>query len=429
MTAQKKHLIGWRGEFVLVACVTAGLLTTASSRLMAQARATDCNQAAAEPITFVDVPGHPFTPIPTKDGCWIFVSLSNPKAGPPSGVAVLRRAGGTISLVRVIATDGGPAGMVLTHGGKVLIGALDDRIVFLDTARMISGEGEPVLGYFREPEYHGDLGDMKVTTPGAVYVNVTLDDRWLFVSDEWAQRITLIDLQRAQSSGFKDVSVVGAIPTGGLPIAVTLSPDGRYLYTTAEAADKKWGWPMECKQEGQDPSKAKAEYPQGAVVVIDVARAKREPANSVIAKVPSGCSAVRLAISPKGDRAYVTARNAATLLAFDTDKLVRDPEHALIGKVPVGRSPVGVEVADGGRKVVVANSNRFAAANNEKQNLTVIDTAKIASGPAAVVGVIPAGGFPRELRMTADGHTLLVTNATSNTLEVVDLARVPLQSR
>ena len=428
MTAQKKRSPGSSGEFVLAACITAGLLATASP-LMAQASATACNQATAEPITFVDLPGHPFTPIPTTDGCWIFVSLSNPKGGLPSGVGVLRRAGGTTSLVRVIATDDGPAGMVLTHNGKVLIGAMDDRIVFLDTARMISGEGAAILGYFREPEYHGELGEMKVTTPGAVYVNVTSDDRWLFVSDEWAARINVIDLQKAQSSGFKEVSIVGVIPTGGLPIALTLSPDGRYLYTTAEVADKKWGWPNECKPEGQDPNKAKAEYPQGAVVVIDVARAKKDSANSVIAKVPSGCSAVRLAISPKGERVYVTARNADALLAFDTDKLVRDPEHPLIGQVPVGRSPVGVAVADGGRKVVVANSNRFAAAKEEKQNLTVIDTTKIASGPSAVLGVIPAGGFPRELRVTADGQTLLVTNFTSNTLELVDLARVPLQAR
>lgn len=229
MTSQKKRLMSWRGEFVLVACVTACLLTTAPSLLMAQASATACNQPASEPITFVDVPGHPFTPIPTIDGCWIFVSLSSPKGGPPSGVGVLRRAGGIISFVRVVATDGGPAGMVLTHDGQVLIGAVDDRIVFLDTASMISGKGEAILGYFREPEYHAELGGMKVTTPGAVYVNVTSDDRWLFVSDEWAQRITVIDLQKAQSSGFKEASVVGAIPTGGLPIAVTLAPDRRYL--------------------------------------------------------------------------------------------------------------------------------------------------------------------------------------------------------
>lgn len=71
-------------------------------------------------------------------------------------------------------------------------------------------------------------------------MNVTSDDRWLFVSDEWAARINVIDLQKTQSSGFKEVSVIGTVPTGSLPIALTLSPDGRYLYT-AEVADKVHG--------------------------------------------------------------------------------------------------------------------------------------------------------------------------------------------
>jgi DNA-binding beta-propeller fold protein YncE len=148
-----------------------------------------------------------------------------------------------------------------------------------------------------------------------------------------------------------------------------------------------------------------------------------------VAKVPAGCSPVRLAISPKGDRAYLTARNANALLAFDTKKLVHDPGHALIGKVPVGLSPVGVEVVDRGRRVIVANSNRFVAGSKDKQNLSVINAAKVASGAAAVLGLIPAGGFPRELRVTADGRTLLVTNFTSNTLELVDLTRLPLEKK
>lgn len=163
-------------------------------------------------------------------------------------------------------------------------------------------------------------------------------------------------------------------------------------------------------------------------MVVDVAGARTDPAHSVIAKTPAGCSAVRLVISPKGDRAYVTARNSDALLVFDTDKLVRDPEHALIGKVPVGRSPVGVAVVDGGGRVVVANSNRFAAGAGEKQTLTVIDAGRIGAGAEAVLGVVPAGGFPRELRETADGRTLLVTNFTSDTVELVDLARIPITS-
>jgi DNA-binding beta-propeller fold protein YncE len=416
-----------RRAIAMFAVLLAGKVATFQAYAQQSAKPSGCNQPAPEAISFINVPGHPFMPIPTRDGCWIFVSLQNPKNGPPSGVAVLQRNHGTVSLSRVIPTEGGPAGMVLTHDGKLLIGAVDDRLVFVDTSRMISGQRGAVLGYLREPEYHGELGEMKITTPGAVYVNVTSDDGLLLVSDEWAQRITVINLEKARSSGFSADSIIGTIPTGGLPIAIALSRDERYFYTTSETAAREWGWPIECKPEGQDPSKAKAEYPQGAVVVIDVAKAWKDPSNSVIAKVPAGCSAVRLAMSPKGDRIYVTARNANSMFVFDTSKLLRDPDHSLVGKVPVGSSPVGVEVVDSGQKVVVANSNRFADTSNDKQTLTVIDAAKISAGANATLGVIPAGGFPRELRTTADGRALLVTNFNSSTLEIVDLAPLRLK--
>ena len=42
----------------------------------------------------------------------------------------------------------------------------------------------------------------------------------------------------------------------------------------------------------------------------------------------------------------------------------------------------------------------------------------------AVEGVVPAGLFPRELKVTADGKTLLVTNFNSKSLELVDIARL-----
>ena len=41
-----------------------------------------------------------------------------------------------------------------------------------------------------------------------------------------------------------------------------------------------------------------------------------------------------------------------------------------------------------------------------------------------VIGNVTAGLFPRELYVTADGKTLLVTNFSSNSLELVDLARL-----
>lgn len=161
------------------------------------------------------------------------------------------------------------------------------------------------------------------------------------------------------------------------------------------------------------------------MIVVDVGKARADPAHSVAARVPAGCSPVRMAISPDGARIYVTARNSDALLEFDSARLVSDPAHARIGSAPVGSAPVPVAVVDGGKKIVVGNSNRFARSPTDPQTLTVLDAAKIAQGAAAVLGTIPAGAFPREMALSPDGRTLFLTNFGSNTLQVMDVARLP----
>jgi DNA-binding beta-propeller fold protein YncE len=161
--------------------------------------------------------------------------------------------------------------------------------------------------------------------------------------------------------------------------------------------------------------------------VVDVAHAETDPEHSLVAAIPAGCNPVRLALSPGGDVLYATARGDNQLLRFDATKLVADPTHAMTGRVTVGTSPVGVAVFDDGKKIVVTNSNRFGPDANEPQSLTVVDAAKFASGADAVLGSIPAGAFPRELRVTADGRTLLVANFLSKSLDLVELSRVQLR--
>jgi YVTN family beta-propeller protein len=306
-----------------------------------------------------------------------------------------------------------PFGMVFTHDGKLLVVANDTDVEFLDVSRAISGKGDPVVGVIVD---HG------IANRKSLYVNVTADDHFLFVSNEYARSITVIDLETARSSNFGANAIVGRIPTANLPIAVTISPDQRFLYNTSERALESYGWPKACKPENEDSVTAKIQNPEGAIIVVDVERAKTDPANSVLAIIPAGCSPVRLVLSPRGDRAYVTARNSNELLVFDTAKLLADPAHARIATVPVGTAPVGVALFEGGAKVIVANSNRFFGGPNNQQQLSVHPTAhgqfSAQFWPAA----------PRELNVTEDGGTLLVTNFNSDTLELVDLARLPLRS-
>jgi DNA-binding beta-propeller fold protein YncE len=392
-----------------VVLLTGGLMPTVAA---AQA---NCNAPAPQAVVHVEIPGNPFEPVATADGCWIFVTMARGGPTGQGGVAIVRRSGGNASVVRTVALKGNPAGAVLTHDGKLLIVAAGPMVAFLDAGRLVSGEGDAVLGYL-------DAGE----PVGNIYANVTADDQFLFVSAEAAGAIMVVNLAKARASGFTPASVVGLIRTGRAPIALTFSADGKYLFTTSQAALPDWRWPIECKPEAQDRTTSTPDHSKGAILIIDVARAKTQPDSAIVARVAAGCNPVRLVTSPNGDVAYVSARGDFALLAFDTKKLLADSAHALIGRVPVGTAPVGVAVIDAGKNVVVTNSNRFGGGPNDTQPLSVIDAAKVSTGAAAVLGTIPAGAFPRELRVSADGRTLFVTNFNSKTLELVDLSRLPL---
>ena len=380
------------------------------------ARAQDsCNAPAADAIVQLDMPGTPFEPVVTADGCWLFITL--PSGNGDGKIAVVRRDSGKLSLVRSVSIKGGPTGAVLTHDGKTLIVADGGYIAFLDAARLVSGLGDPVLGY---------IGSGSAV--GFIYVNVTADDRIAFASAERAASVIAIDMNRIRAGTIDQSAVAAKLDVGNAPIAVTLSPDGRYLYTTSEVGLADWKWPDVCRPENAPAGGGRRLPPpyhsQGAIVVFDVTRAVTDPAHAELSRVPAGCGTVRLVLSPDGATAYVSARADNSLLAFDAQRLVSDPKHALLGKVEVGVAPVGVAVVDSGARVVVTNSNRFSGNGGDRQPLAVVDAAKLrAGGKKAVLGEIPGGGFPRELRLSADGRTLFLTNFTSMTLEMIDLAR------
>ena len=378
---------------------------------------TNCNQPAAHPTTSVNLPGHPFDVITTSDGCWIFVSIlrSMPNRVSESGVAVLRRSEGKVKLTHFAPFGPGPAGMALTHDGNLLIVADGDDVIFLDPARLISGKGEPGLGVLTDGKFSA-----------SVFPSVTADDRTLFVSDERAKTVTVIDLEKARHSGFAPDSIIGKIPVGAAPVSLAFSHDQRYLFVTSEASPPNLRWPAVCAPETPSHRLGSTEDAEGAVQVVDVAKARTEPAGAVVSTVPAGCSPVRVAVSPDGEVVYATARGSNSLLAFNAAKLVSDPEHARIEMVPVGPAPVGLAVAEGGSKVVVTNSNRFAGFKHA-QYLTVVDAARISEGQAAALGTIPAGVFPRDICVSADGRTIFVTNFLSDTLMLLDLDRIPLK--
>src|SRR5262249_6764274 len=151
--------------------------------------------------------------------------------------------GVSASLLRVVPLEGAPVGMTLTHDGKMLVVAADERIAFLDVAKLESKSDDPVLGTLIEDG----------ARLARIYCNVTRDDRFLFVSDERAHTITVVDLPKAIASRFDRSAILGKIPVGNAPIALEFSPDERFLFTTSEIAQKSSGWPPACRREGAAP--------------------------------------------------------------------------------------------------------------------------------------------------------------------------------
>lgn len=380
----------------------------------AGAQDSACNAPAHDAIVQLDVRGRPFEPVISSDGCWIFVTLTQRDGVNGGGIAVVHRANGSLSVARTVSLQGSPTGAVLTHDGRLLIVADGGYLAFIDVAKLEAGDDSAVLGYM------GNGAPI-----GFIYANVTADDRYLLASAERAQAVIVIDLDSARAGGFKDRGVVAKLDVGNAPIAVTLSPDDRFLYTTSEVALPGWNWPRICRPENPNGRPNAPNHPPGAIIVFDLRRALRDPAHAPVSRVPAGCNPVRLALSPDGSVAYVSARGDNMLLAFDARRLAGDTATALMARAEVGVAPVGIAVIDSGARVIVTSSNRFGGNAGDHQPLTVVDAALLRSGAHAVIGTIPAGAFPRELRLTADGRTLFATNFGSRTLEMIDLARTP----
>jgi DNA-binding beta-propeller fold protein YncE len=340
-------------------------------------------------------PGSPFGVVATADGRWSFVAMSG-----DASVGVFRIArSGLPDMVHRVSLTGPPVGEMLTHNGRYLLAADGaNGALVISVARAEAGQADAQAGILGS-----GTGDA-----GAIEVAVSPDDKFAFVSlEDWAS-IAVYNLQRALGKGFTTADLVGMIPVGIAPVGLAVSPDGRWLYATSEAAR---GGPVSAAG-------------GGTLTVVDLRRAETDPAASVVATVDAGCSPVRVITSANGSVVWVTARGSDRLLGFSAARLRTDPAGSLIASVEVGEAPVGLALVGSGSRIVVADSNRFSA-SGAASSLAVVDVADALAGRAALSGYLPAGGFPREMALEPGGRTLLVTNYSSGQLEAVGVADLP----
>jgi DNA-binding beta-propeller fold protein YncE len=254
------------------------------------------------------------------------------------------------------------------------------------------------------------------------------DGHYAFVSIEGAGMVAVYNLRASLADHFRRSSYVGSIKVGLGAVGLAVSSGGRLLYATSEVGRGKRGaeGDSETLAEGDSEtlaggdSRTPAEGDSGTLAVINLPEAERDPGRATIATVPAGCAPVRVAVSADGSTVWVTARGSDELLAFSAAKLQSDPAHALLSAVRVGDAPVGLVLVDGGREVVVADSNARGAPG-QRPALTFVNVAAALAHRPAIVGMIGAGGYPREMTLEPDGRTLLIGDFASNALEAVEV--------
>ena len=194
---------------------------------------------------------------------------------------------------------------------------------------------------FRDPHNGWKLlKAVPIPWPGADHLDFSADGSYLMISTEYSGVVAKVDTI--------NMSIVGYVRVGGLPIDIKLSPDGTVFYVTNQGrmgvsvvdpiAMKEIQFiPTGRGAHGLQVSRdTKSLYVsnrlEGSISVIDFAT------RTVIAKwhIPGGGSPDMLQLNPAGTQLWASGRYNKTVYVMDTTT------GALIARIPVGAEDHGL---------------------------------------------------------------------------------------
>jgi len=380
----------------------------------------------------ISLPGSPFAAITTADGRYVFVSLViTPTTG---GVAVIRQRKNSATIKGIISTCGSAHGMAISKGGRYLLVAVQSGsctsggVQFIDVRKAIAGDPNAVLGTVP-------------TDSTAIEVAISPDNKNVFVANEFSggrtcenpregaaptpDTVSVIDFQEALSSGQSPSSITATIPLDCGVVGLAVSSDNRYLYVTNETAlpTRPFFDSTVCNiPDGSSCPIVTSPGAVGTLDVVDIGMAASNPAGSVVANIPAGCSPTRVILTHKDKIAWVSARDENNLLAFNAIDIITNPAALPLSTMPVGIEPDGVQPFSNGRFYAVANTNRFDSCPGAGGTVSIL---KVGKGLyTKTVGTFDAGVFPRQWALSPNGRLLYLTEFGSDILAIFPVSSI-----
>jgi YVTN family beta-propeller protein len=327
----------------------------------------------------------------------------------------------TNQMVATVEVGPGPHGMDLTPDGK------RGYVVNFGTFNLTTGNPESldntvsvIKTGIRTGHNHDDVDDSpKVIDTvevgdGPLAVAVTPNGKYAYVTNFGTDNPDLIAQGFAKGNTISvirtwDNKVVDTIEVDGtLPAGIAITPNGKRAYVPNRGSDAV--------------SVIKIKYRRGKVInkVIDTVKVGHKPANVVI--------------TPDGKYAYVTNFGLPPdppdfPFPGNTVSVIDTATNAVIKTIEVGFGPLGLAVTPKGDKVYVVNVVGVVdPQGNPTATVSVIDTEKVIDDTEKneVVATIPVQSVPslgpRAVAITPDGAHAYVTNFGLNTVEVIDTA-------
>jgi YVTN family beta-propeller protein len=211
-------------------------------------------------------------------------------------------------------------------------------------------------------------------------VELSPDEKTLYVTDEDASRVSLIDIPRGK--------VITSVPVGHEPEGVRISPNGQWLLVTSEsdnsvaiidAASRKTLHTVLVGTRPRDVAFSRDSATayvtcEGDASVYRVALPEGAPATQLL-QLRKEARPMGIVMDAPRERLYVSTGRGGTLA------VIAAGDGKLLKEVPVGARPWGIALTPDGR--------RLLSANGPSGDLTVLDTDTL-----AVVGKVPVGKGP-----------------------------------
>ena len=215
-------------------------------------------------------------------------------------------------------------------------------------------------------------------------VEVSRDDHTLYVSEEDAGRLAVLDVASA--------SVRARVAVGREPEGVRASPDGRWVLVTSEEENalaivdaRKYAFLTSVKV-GKRPRDiaitpdSRTAYVSGEAdaSVYRVALPSGTPVARLL-QLRSDARPMGLALDARGGRLYVSTGRGGSVA------VVAVADGSLVTEIAVGARPWGIALTEHGTRLVTANGPSGDAAVVDTQSLGVIGKVSTGRGPWGVV--------------------------------------------